>query len=239
MKTDLLLKFFVYISLILTISSCDSLGDGPGDDEPYYPDKTQTLGKFGGVVLGSSGFYIITLKPLNSEALFHFDGEDYTLTTTTEIKPEQAVEAMVLSDGTRSITISVDEMRTNAQITILVPGHDVIYTLDNMLAENAVSLYLGSSTSSFEDSFINYDYNLSLNHEVGDFTIIQKTTGSSNPSEIGMTETINGSFSIQGGKINFSGDFGNLTLNYSATEIEFTEVGDSNYFFQIDLNKVY
>lgn len=239
MKDKLLRKLFLPFLIVLTISSCESLSDDPGDGEPYYPDKTQTIGKFGGVLLGSSGYYVITLKPLNSEALLYFDGEEYTLTTSTEIKPEKVVESMIMSDGVRSITISVDEMHINPEITILIPGHDITFTLDNMLGENSVALYLGSSTSSYDGSYINFDYNLSLNHEIGTFTSIQKTTGSSNPGEVGTTETVNGGFSIQGGKINFSGNFGSLTLNYSATEIEFTEVGENDYFFQIDLNKVY
>ena len=223
--------------LISTITSCDI---SSSEDDPYYPDKTQTIHRVGGVLLGSTGYYVITLKPLGSVVDLVFDGKSHTLTTDYEVKPEKAIDAMELTDGTMSIIVSTDETHfNNVVVTFNIPGHSIIFTQDNMLAENAVSLYTGSSSSSSGNDFINMDYNLSLNHEIGTFTSIQKITSSSEPGQVNQTETVNGSFKIENNKIRFSGNFGSLTLNYSPTHINYTEVGEGNYSFNIDLNKVY
>ncbi len=208
-KTHLILTSLVLVMLLF--SSCKK--DKPGD----LGDNTVTTaaGRYGGVMVGSSGYFIVNLVVgSKGTATVYFDGSVYHLTTVMQIEAGSSYHDLRFSTADEQVLMyfTVAEDGSNPTVRFEIPGHTVVATVDQYGSDNSsLSLYQGSSYSSSGSSYIIYTFNMALNHSDNTFEAISMVRATNTSTPEGQTEVINGTFSLSGNSITLSYD--GQTLN--------------------------
>lgn len=124
--------FFLIISCFLIFISCSK--DNGTQNESYYVDD------YSGVLIGSSGVYILTLSENGCTAKIIFDGSTYNLSTNT---PLLVGGSVTLTDGTVSITLT--DNNGNIEIEFDIPNHTIQSTIVLSNPNNPNRNYIGWS----------------------------------------------------------------------------------------------
>jgi hypothetical protein len=222
------LKFLLFAILITSLPACTDDGDENNNE------KSGILGTYAGVMTGSSGYYSIEVGETSSVAEINFDGQQYNLTNPTPIEPDIDYAELTFTNGTVSAVLTA-EVGVTPIISFNIPGHLIQSTISYAFVGN-LTLYEGTSSSTNGSEFYNATYNLSLTDR-GDcdgckvFKILEKTTGSSYPDQIGNRNTVNGKYEINGSTITFkkensveivSGTIDGNTISHSEQGFEYS-----------------
>lgn len=211
------------VILTFLFSSCGK--DNSGDEDI---DKTAT-GRYGGVMVGSSGYFIIDLVAgRTGTATVYFDGTAYHLTTVVQIEEGASYHDLLFSTVDEEIVMyfTVAEDGSNPTVEFEIPGHNIAATVDQYGAnDSSLSLYQGSSYSSSGGYYIMYTFNIALNHFDNTFKAISAVRATNTITPIGQTETINGTFSLSGN---------NITLHYDGQVLSGTILGTTLQFDEPD-----
>ncbi|GEM_PF-3420431 len=217
-KLCLILTGFVLVTLFF--SSCKK------DDSDDDSDNT-AIGRYGGVMVGSSGYFIINLVVGNTgTATVYFDGAVYHLTTVVQIEEYTSYDDLLFStaDGQVVMYFTVAEDGSHPTVEFEIPGHNITATVDQYGADDSsLSLYQGSSYSSSGSYYIMYTFNIALNYSDNTFKAISAVRATNTATPIGQTEVTNGTFSLSKN---------NITLNYDGQTLSGTIVGTNIQFDQ-------
>jgi len=212
---------------ILNIACSDDEGENPVDGG----GQTSNTGRYAGVLVGSSGWFVVNFTEENASATVQFDGNTYNLSTTTPVIDGNQYSNILFTDGTVSMYFSVDELGLEPAASFSIPGHNVVATI-GYAEQNTIHLYEGTSHSenSFDNTFIDYTYNLALNYSDNTYEIIERVIATNGSNEIGETNTYGGTFSISENTIVFEVEGGNLSCTISETTITHYEEGNTIEF---------
>lgn len=204
----------------LFLSSCKK--DGLDDDS----GKT-AIGRYGGVMVGSSGYFIINLTAgIPGTATVYFDGNVYHLTTTFPIEEGVSYTDLRFSTTDEQVLLyfTVEEDGSNPTVEFQIPGHSITATVDQYDADNSsLSLYQGSSYSSSGNQYIMYTFNIALNHTDDTFDALSVVRATNTSTSVGEVEIINGTFSLSGNHITLNYDGQTLSGTISGTSIRFEQ----------------
>lgn len=92
-------------------------------------NNNKALGKYSGILIGSSGYYSIELRNSGSKATVIFDGKTYTLDGQGAIEDDKAITNYTLQKDDIKITFSVGADGKNPGVKISIPGHTVYATV--------------------------------------------------------------------------------------------------------------
>lgn len=214
----------------------------PGDDTG--PDNLETIGTYAGVLVGSSGHYIVELKETNSTAVIDFDGNTYNLSTTEELKKGQEVVDLSLSDGTNSIIFSAKADGTNPNIAFTIPGHKIVSTINYITPEFGMVIYKGGGSSTLNEAEIQFAFNLSIYRESNNtrrFKALEKVTHSTDEDQIGETTRVEGTVEVTENTVIlfFRADGANssLVLDKDGDNLSYSKLGSDNYTLFYHLTK--
>lgn len=210
------------VLVILSFTACRK--NDPGDGS----DKTAT-GRYGGVMVGSSGYFIVELSAgSKGTATVYFDGAVYHLATFVQIEESSSYNDLLFSAAGEDIVMyfTVAEDGSNPTVEFEIPGHIITATVDQYgTNDSSLSLYQGSSYSSSGSYYIMYTFNIALNNSDNTFKAISAVRATNTVTPIGQTEITNGTFSLSGN---------NITLNYNGQMLQGTIVGTTIQFDQPD-----
>lgn len=195
------------------------------EDDPDELDDA-IAGKYGGVVAGSSGYYVVDLQPRsNGLATLYFDGYVYHLKTADKVNGVSFHNLRFsTSDDQIVMYFSAEENGLNPSVTFEIPGHNVVATIDHYGPEDSsLSLYQGSSYSASGSNYIMYTFNIALNYSDNTFEAVSAVRATNTSTPEGQTDAINGTFSISGNS---------LTLSYNGETLNGTIAGQTIHFDQ-------
>src|SRR5690606_24329860 len=211
------------VLLTFLFSSCGK--DDSGDDDT---DKTAT-GRYGGVMVGSSGYFIVDLAAgSKGTATVYFDGAVYHLTTVVQIEEGASYNDLLFSTVDEEVVMyfTVAEDGSDPTVEFEIPGHNITATVDQYgTDDSSLSLYQGSSYSSSGSYYIMYTFNIALNYSDNTFKAISVVRATNTDTPVNQTEAINGTFSHAGN---------NITLNYGGQTLRGTISGTDIQFDQPD-----
>lgn len=179
MKT---VKIFTLLALTVTafVTACKKDNPDPVDGDEQTDHSN--LGVYKGVLVGSTGYFTVTLKETGSTAEVVFDGESHSLQSAETLNEGADVVDFELNSGDDvSLQISVGADGSNPEVTVSIPDHDVEATVYKETTEKAVELYIGENESSQTWAGTTYTLRSTLNISInGDaFTLLEKETYSS------------------------------------------------------------
>jgi hypothetical protein len=147
----------VFLTLIILDNSCSKSGNNINNSsndpflaQPQYDHNSGGIYK--GVVVGSSGYFIITIKNYHNEtfALLRFDSisdslicpalDSYVPGSGTDIVNAIFTSALGTQD---SLILSVRADGTNPSVKIIIPGHSTQSTISKETSSSVVKLYQG------------------------------------------------------------------------------------------------
>lgn len=208
--------------------------------DPYYVNPNEKIASYLGMLLGSSGYYLLELIPSQSKMTMVFDGKEHQLVSNRAFVPEDKFEDFYFSDGTIRVDVSFASNFNSPDFHFSIPGHQIEYSIHELKEESNFSIYLGTLVSSNFTVFKDETYNLILDHSTKGFQILNKITDSSETEDIGKIITSSGTFVIEGNKITLkllgSGD---LEFDYSTEKISINRSGANNFKFQLNLERAY
>jgi hypothetical protein len=170
MKLSKLLFFFV---LFIGLASCqkdeDTTTSKNVENTPsaLAANNNSSAGVYKGVLVGSSGYFKLSVKNGTEEVTcsFMFDGKEATLTSTSFANwtPGQAISNAVFSgtwDGKAvSLTFSCDANGANPQVSVTVPGHTVSATIYKETSTTLVKCYEGTYSGQAEGQTVTGTFN--------------------------------------------------------------------------------
>lgn len=219
MKKNYLKLLFGLFAIVILLNSCNNGDDCCGSDDG------RNIGKYVGIMVGSSGYFEINFSETNPSATVHFDGQTHQLSTPVEVVSGNDYFDLLFSstDSDVSLRFSVNGDGSDPQIEFSIPGHQVFTTI-NYAESEAIELYEGTSHATNGAYYIDYVYNLKLNNSDNTYTILSKVIDS-NTGQTGEFEAIDGSFSVSGSTIDFgnglSGEIQGNTISHNEEGFEF------------------
>src|SRR5690606_17333101 len=152
MKMSSLNKIITVFALLFT--ACITVVSCSGKDDSGNPDndggQSGNTGRYAGILVGSSGWFIVDFEEENASATIHFDGNDYNLTTSMDITNGNEYTDVLFTDGAISMYFSIDGLGLQPSASFSIPGHNIVATIDNT-EQSTIELYEGTSHS--ENSF--------------------------------------------------------------------------------------
>ena len=235
LKINTLFSLCTVFIFLLTSSCLKTCGDCEGN---------LTIGVYAGVMVGSSGHYVLELKETNSNAIIIFDGNSYNLSTTEKLIKEQDILDLTLSDGTNSIVFSAKADGSNAMIEFQILDHKIESTVNLVFPDSPFAIYEGNSYSTYDTNFTKSTYNLMIHgggNIITQFTVLTKVTSSSFPDQVGQTDRIKGTVKLMEDYLEFSyqidGANEKLILLRDGNKLKLNDSGPNNYSFDIELTK--
>ena len=230
-------KFLVVVVFFLAIACV------PDDDTKSV--DSETFGTYAGVLVGSSGNYIVELKEKKSTAVLTFDDKTYNLSTTEELKIGQDVVDLSLSDGTNSIVFSAKSDGSNPTVAFTIPGHKIQSTVNYITPEHGMNVYKGVGSSSFNEAKIQFIFNLTIYREGNNtrkFKGLEKVTYSTHEDQIGETTRVTGTVEVTENTVillfRADGENSSLVLNKEGDNLTYSSLGADNYTLFYNLTKV-
>lgn len=163
-------------------------------------NNNKALGKYSGILVGSSGYYSIELRTSGSKATVVFDGKTYILAGQGAIEAGKTVTNYILQKDDIKITFSVDADGKNPKAKFEIPGHQVHATINKETTVYNTVSYIGKIRDSINGKDIepaaltisnnaivgfakmNTDY-VSISGQRVDTTANLRITFSNNPSK--------------------------------------------------------
>lgn len=126
-----MLSIFV-LSMALITSCKKSVADKPADDTDVLIEANnhKALGKYSGILIGSSGYYFVELRTTGSKATIRFDGATYVLDGQGNIEDGKAVTNYEFQKGDVKLTFTVTADGKSPSVKIEIPGHRVYATIN-------------------------------------------------------------------------------------------------------------
>lgn len=190
---------FAVSTIIIACSGSDDSGNPDSDGE-----KTSNTGRYAGILVGSSGWFVIDFTEESPSATVHFDGNEYHLTTSMPVTDGNEYTDVLFTDGIISMYFSVDGSGQQPAASFSIPGHNVAATIANT-EQDTIVLYEGTSHSenihAGQTYTVDFIYNLALNYSDNTYTIIEKEVGVE-----GEPTSREGIFTITGNVIDFGID---------------------------------
>ncbi len=221
--------------LLVAVLSSFLLAVSCNKDEETNPQNSNIVsGIYSGVIVGSTGAYEAELTKNGATANILFDGTNYILSSNETLEKGQSI---TLTNGTISLTITVDNDGVNPTISFIIPGHDIEATISTTTNTNSeTGNYVGSfkATNNSGLEFYKATYNLNL-YDGNKFKIIEKirldndSNGNSvTPNKVGKVNTINGTYSINSNVITFTfsseGETVNISLNIIGNTLQDSDI---------------
>ncbi|MFA6150545.1 MAG: hypothetical protein WC716_04425 [Chitinophagaceae bacterium] len=163
------------------------------------------LFEYRGVIVGSSGYYKVEVDADGGYAEVVFDGQAHRLTTYKHIEKDKDIDSLVMKDDIVTVVYSFRYADALASISISIAGHDVKYTSSTLYdyrhpqlytLTNGIRLYEGTTKSTMDGGhFYEGTLNIGLDAFNHTFKGIGKCTNSSDPSQKGETNEVEGTFS--------------------------------------------
>lgn len=194
-----------------------------------------------GVVVGSSGYYTLTITTEGATATLVFDGVTYKLSVKQALKPGQNIDSLVLTDNPKTGVQIIYKFFNGSSATpslgtarVVVPGHNTQNTIQmiydyrstpSIYNDDFFRMYEGSSTYTEGADFDEETYNVTVDALAKTFRAISRVTKSSNPLNIGYTETFTGTFSETTTTASFYENGGVTVLKKVARDLSFDDAG--------------
>lgn len=140
MKT---IPHFLLLLGFVCLAGCSKDDPKKEDNSPANYDKS-SLGSYSGVLIGSTGYITIELKPAGASATIVFDDVTYLLTATVPIQPGTKVTGYTLQKDGVKIVMDVNADGSVPQVAVTIPGHDVTAVVFKVTSTNLVEKYTGS-----------------------------------------------------------------------------------------------
>lgn len=215
---------FLFFSFIF--SSCNK------NDNTVEPNSNTDT--YGGVLVGSSGYYTLNLKSESSTLKLVFDGVEYNFTNSTAFDINENVN---LEFTNQSITINFSKNAQTGDVSInfSIPGHTIVAAIYPSV-NGDLELYTGTSeTYDGEDLFYKSTFNLTVTAtnfealekvlvsgaddiQAGDVLIHKGTVVSNTETELVIRET---SITINGETEAPEGGAQTITLQRFGTSMSF------------------
>ncbi|MBX3257766.1 MAG: hypothetical protein KF862_26795 [Chitinophagaceae bacterium] len=126
--------------------SCKKDKEDPSGGNPEVlteANNSKALGKYSGILLGSSGYYTIEVRTTGSTATVVFDGKTYALEGQGSINDGDAITNYMLQKGDIKIIFSVKADGKSPAVKIDIPGHKVQATIDKETTKYETRSYIG------------------------------------------------------------------------------------------------
>lgn len=128
---SLLLATIVFFGSLIIIS-CKKNDENPTNTNTEVlieANNNKALGKYSGILIGSSGYYTIEVRTSGSKATIIFDGTTHVLEGQGTIEEGKAITNYILQKDAVKITLSVSVDGKNPSVKIDIPGHKVYATI--------------------------------------------------------------------------------------------------------------
>jgi len=235
------ISFFAIVTLMLFSQGCEK-------DSSTTINSDLKLFAYAGILAGSSGYYTLTINEMGADAVVTIDNTAYPLSVTKKIKKDEDIDSLVLSDGNVKLIYTFHYATQTPSVIISIPGHDVQNTIGILYdyrypklyskIKEAVQLYKGTSTSTYNTSYISFTYFFGLNMIDKSYAALEKCTDSNFPSDIGRITPYTGTFSETDTTLTFNFPDGPLTLLKNGNNLEYNDSGPDNYTFVMLLKKI-
>jgi len=126
--------------------SCKKDKEGPSgvnSDVLTEANDNKALGKYSGILLGSSGYYTIEVRTNGSTATVVFDSKTYKFEGQGSIADGSAVSNYVFQKDGVKITFSVGADGKSPTVKIEIPGHNVRATVNKETTKYETQSYIG------------------------------------------------------------------------------------------------
>lgn len=151
MATTALVLFF---SIATSCKSNDPSLNLATSPEALAVNNTSSAGVYKGIIVGSSGYFNLSIMNGSSDATckFVFDGKEVTLTSasfgswTSGQAINNALFTGTLDGKTINLTFSCDANGSNPTTTVTIPGHTVYTTVIKEKSDMLVKCYEGTYT---------------------------------------------------------------------------------------------
>lgn len=122
------------------------------DDKKAPPTNTEVLieannnkalGKYSGVLIGSSGYFSVELRTSGSTATVRFDGTTYTMNGQAAVEDGKAVTNYVFQKDAVKLTFSVGADGKSPTVKIDIPGHKVYAAINKETTTYKTESFIG------------------------------------------------------------------------------------------------
>ena len=221
--------------LLIMLLSCSKNSD------PQDPEASK-LYAYQGVVVGSSGYYTLIITTEGATATLVFDNVTYNLAITKKLEPGKDIDSIILTDvrGKSGMQIIYKFFNGSGatpsigKAQVVVPGHNTENTISliydyrsttQLYNDDFFRMYEGTSTYTEGADFDEETFNVTIDILAKKFQAISRVTKSSDPLEVGHTETFNGTFSETETTATFYEDDGTTVLTKVARDLSYDAAG--------------
>lgn len=143
MKKQFTIKMLLHFTIAVAIiwGGCKKNEDTNNQAIQY---DNNNLGSYKGVLVGSSGYITIDLKPTGATATIVFDNITYQLSSTVAIPAGAKVTGYTLQKDAVKVVMDVNADGSIPQIAVTIPGHDVTAIIYKVTSFVAVESYTGT-----------------------------------------------------------------------------------------------
>ncbi|MGJ7030020.1 hypothetical protein [Niabella hirudinis] len=134
---------FALLFVLAGMAGCSKNSDSKDNNNPAKYDKS-SLGSYSGVLVGSSGYITIDLKPAGASATIVFDDITYQLSSSVAIPAGTNVSGYTLQKDGVKIVMNVNADGSVPQVAVTIPGHDVTAVIFKVTSAVAVENYTGT-----------------------------------------------------------------------------------------------
>lgn len=139
------IKTLLLLLAILGFAGCSKEDGKKEDNNPAKYDKSN-LGSYSGVLVGSTGYITIELKPTGASATIVFDGVTYQLSSSVPIPAGTKVTGYTLQKDGVKIVLDVNADGSEPQVAVTIPGHNVSTVVFKVTSTADVENYVGTVT---------------------------------------------------------------------------------------------
>ncbi len=201
-KTEISFLSAIIFAGIFFLASCkkDSSNNNDNTDVLIEANNNKSLGKYSGILIGSSGYYTIEIRTSGSKATIVFDGATYKLDGKGVIEDNKAITNYIFQKDNIKITFSVSADGKSPGVKIEIPGHKVYATINKETTVYKTENYIGKIRDSIYQRDIEPAAITISNNIITGFARIDTQHISISGQRIDTTSKLNILFSNQPGK---------------------------------------
>lgn len=141
---SMLMASAIFSATVFVSCKKDKNGPSGGDSEVLIEaNDNKALGKYSGILLGSSGYYTIEVRSVGSTATVVFDGKTYVLEGQGAIADGTVITNYIFQKDNIKITFSVRGDGKSPTVKIEIPGHTVRATINKETTKYNTYSYIG------------------------------------------------------------------------------------------------
>lgn len=135
---------FFKICLLLCILNLAGCSKDKTDKEDIKKYDHSSLGKYSGVLVGSTGYINIDLMETGGKVTITIDNTNYDLSSTVPISPGTKITGYTMQNGQVKIVLNINADGSVPQVEVIIPGHNITAIIYKITSTEAVVNYLGT-----------------------------------------------------------------------------------------------